>query len=89
MAVHPKLKNEDVTWVVNDIAELGVKIGDQCFFMYKGRSYQGGTKYRHVYKREFGETCHPDSMKVMPINYIGCCGEDESVWKNIENSLEY
>lgn len=34
----PKLKPEDVEWVVNDIAELGVKIGDQFFFLYKGYS---------------------------------------------------
>jgi hypothetical protein len=32
------LKKEDVEWIVNDIAELGVKIGDQFFFCYKGRS---------------------------------------------------
>lgn len=33
-----RLKPEDVEWVVNDNAELGVKIGDQFFFLYKGRS---------------------------------------------------
>lgn len=33
-----RLKSDDVEWVVNDLAELGVKIGDQFFFLYKGRS---------------------------------------------------
>ena len=63
-----KLKCDDVEWVVNDNAELGVKIGDQLFFMYKGRSleyeegkHDDGTpiKYRPIGKREFGECCHP------------------------------
>ena len=62
------LEAENVEWVVNDIGELGVKIGDQFFFLYKARSlvYKGGQhddgrpmKWRHVYKREFGECCHP------------------------------
>ena len=41
-----KLKSEQVEWIVNDIAELGVKIGDQFFFLYKGRSlvYGGDEK---------------------------------------------
>ncbi len=56
--VYKKLENSDVEWVVNNIGELGVKIGDQFFFLYKGRSYQCGEKWRPVYKREFGETCH-------------------------------
>ena len=62
-----KLKEDDVEWVVNDSAELGVKIGNQVFFLYKGRSFQysglkdDGTlmKYRPVFKREFGESCLP------------------------------
>ena len=54
-----RLKQEQVEWVVNDQAELGVKIGDQFFFLYKGRSYKGGEKWRYVGKREFGECCHP------------------------------
>ena len=33
-----RLKAEQVEWVVNDIAELGVKIGNQFFWLYKGHS---------------------------------------------------
>jgi hypothetical protein len=62
------LSADKVEWIVNDNAELGVKIGDQCFFLYKGESlvYESGKHddgtpmmYRMVGKREFGECCHP------------------------------
>lgn len=62
------LKADDVQWVVNDIAELGVKIGNQFFFLYKGHSlvyedaeHDDGTPmhWRPVFKREFGECAHP------------------------------
>ncbi len=62
------MKAEDVQWVVNDIAELGVKIGDQFFWLYKGGSFvypdgkhDDGTtiRWRLVGKREFGESCVP------------------------------
>lgn len=33
-----RLEPEDVQWITNDLGELGVKIGDQFFFLYKGRS---------------------------------------------------
>ena len=33
-----RLRADQVEWVVNDLAELGVKIGDQFFFLYKGTS---------------------------------------------------
>lgn len=63
-----QLTAEDVVWVVNDIAELGVKIGNQFFFLYKGCSLVYGTgqhddgrpmQWRPVFKREFGECAHP------------------------------
>lgn len=54
------LNEDDVQWVVNDIAELGVFIGGKQFFLYKGESYVGGRKFRLVGKREFGETQHPN-----------------------------
>lgn len=68
------LQEDDVEWVVNSIAELGVKIGNQFFFLYKGTSlvYQDpadesdGEKpllWRYVYKREFGECAHPINDK--------------------------
>ena len=56
-------------WVVNNLGELGVKIGERLFFLYKGRSIEYGPKdmegdeppmmWRTVGKREFGECCHP------------------------------
>lgn len=92
-----KLKQDDVQWVVNDIGELGVKIKDQFFFLYKGESYQGGDKWRHVFKREFGECCHPwnaielkefgdilNPRKIsLPEKFIGYFGEPESDWEDL------
>lgn len=63
-----KLTTAQVEWVVNDHAELGVKIGEQFFWLYKGRSIayanaqhdDGGPMFwRPVFKREFGECAHP------------------------------
>ena len=60
------LSPEDVEWVVNDTGELGVKIGSNIFFLYKGESlrysqptHEDGTPrmYRRVEKWEFGESC--------------------------------
>lgn len=62
-----------IKWVVNDMAELGVKINGKCYFLYKGDSivyedgkHEDGTDILHrlVGKREFGECCHP-------LNYRG------------------
>lgn len=59
---------DNVTWVVNDLGELGVEVNGRCFFLYKGRSleyidgkHDDGTPilYRRVGKREFGETQWP------------------------------
>jgi hypothetical protein len=58
------LRSTDVEWIVNSDGDLGVKIGDQFFFLYKGESFMYGEnrhptqhsdKYRIVDKREFGE----------------------------------
>lgn len=55
-------------WIVNSMGELGVKLGDRCFFLYKGDNieYESGLHddgtpimFRIVGKREFGETCQP------------------------------
>lgn len=65
-------------WVVNDNAELGVKINDKFFWLYKGESFEyksnkhdDGTpiKYRKVGKREFGECCYPPHLKKIPEKY--------------------
>jgi hypothetical protein len=59
------LRSSDVEWIVNGLGELGVKIGDQMLFCYKGESimYAEDIKpedpemyYRPVGKREFGES---------------------------------
>jgi hypothetical protein len=61
---------QEPEWIVNDMGELGVKLGNRCFFLYKGDNieYEDGTHsdgtpimYRMVGKREFGETCKPDA----------------------------
>lgn len=84
------ISEDDVEWVVNDMSELGVKIGSRFFFLYKGDSleykefenakHEDGTmmKYRQVGKREFGECCYPLHLKVLPERYIE--GED---WKEL------
>jgi hypothetical protein len=73
-----QLQSENVEWVVNDIAELGVKIGNQFFWLYKGHSlvyddatYDDGTPmmWRLVGKREFGECCHPIDLTRLPDRY--------------------
>lgn len=80
-----RLHPDQVEWVVNSLGELGVKIGNQFFFLYKGESIQYSTNesdyhYRPVGKREFGEVC-------TPINYddpwkSGTVSRDDSdLWK--------
>jgi hypothetical protein len=55
-------------WIVNNLGELGVRVGGRFFFLYKGRSLEYRNdgdpderlmRYRPVGKREFGETCQP------------------------------
>ena len=54
----------DILWIVNDLGELGIKIFDNCIFMYKGELFQYHEnphpekpfKYRIINKREFGES---------------------------------
>ena len=47
-----------VEWIVNVDGELGVKVGAELYFMYKGRAFQYSSEilYRPVEKREFGES---------------------------------
>jgi len=93
----------DVEWVVNQIAELGVKIGDQFFFCYKGHSltYTGENgsdvvlmensdqpmHWRPVFKREFGECVHPINYK--DLTKIGTVSLDDSDnWKPLPAARE-
>lgn len=61
-----------VEWVVNTSGELGVKIGNTCYYLYKGESLIYETEpmmYRKVEKREFGESCiSPEYCKTTKIN---------------------
>jgi hypothetical protein len=63
-----QMTGEQVQWITNDNGELGVKIGEQFFFLYKGCSlvYEEGKHddgrpmmWRNVGKREFGECAYP------------------------------
>lgn len=59
----------NVNWVVNSISELGVEVNGEYRFLYKGHSiiYKDNINsddnskvfVRPVFKREFGECCHP------------------------------
>ena len=64
------MKDQIVNWVVNSIGELGVEVNGEYHFLYKGHSliYKDGEPegengsrlmVRPVFKREFGECCHP------------------------------
>ena len=63
---------DEVKWVVNDLGELGVRIGDTSYFMYKGESivysetHEDGTRMmqRPVQKREFGEVCRVPGLEI-------------------------
>lgn len=91
------LRAEDVEWVVNDIAELGVKIGGQFFFLYKGHSLvydeathdDGSTMHwRPVFKREFGECAHPINYK--DPTKIGTVSLDDSDdWQVLPQAKSY
>lgn len=84
------LSADAVEWVVNSLAELGVKIGDQFFFLYKGESlvyheddsdeFGAPLQWRHVGKREFGECCHPIN-DADPTRYGTVSTNDGRTWE--------
>lgn len=65
-----KLTRMDVNWIVNTLGELGVRIGNQMFFCYKGESIDYGPdedmRWRSVGKREFGETINARNFNWTP-----------------------
>jgi len=85
------IEAKDVEWVVNEIGELGVRIEKRCFFLYKGCSLEYDAddeiKCRLVYKREFGEVCHPldwwypdGRCKYTQDSYVGARGDQPEDW---------
>lgn len=70
MEENQELEDKDVQWIVNDLGELGVKVRDRYFFMYKGRSYFAGEKWRPIFKREFGETCQSPHTRAANMSAI-------------------
>lgn len=50
--LHYVLRSDDVQWIINSSNELGVRVGNQCFFYHEGRSVQysaaSGLKFRPV-----------------------------------------
>lgn len=92
------LKESQVEWVVNDLAELGVKIKGQFFWCYKGRSLTYGAEesgggialhddgtpmhWRPVWNREFGECVHPLNYRD-PTKYGTVSLEDSDEWKTL------
>lgn len=84
------LSAEEVEWVVNDIGELGVRIGGRSFYLYKGHSlvyndfHDDGSPMleRLVAKREFGEVCHPPHLSDTPSDAERWYTEGEG-WKQI------
>ncbi len=66
------IQDDNVKWIVNSFGELGVQVGNQKFFMYKGESLQYPTGrddegneilFRRIGKREFGETIWPSQWR--------------------------
>jgi len=82
---------DKVQWIVNDNAELGVLVNGVAYFLYKGESliYEDAAhddgrpmSYRPVFKREFGECCHPINYKNP--EYIGTVSLDDSdEWQSL------
>ena len=85
-----KLRPMDVQWIVNNDGDLGVKVGAQFFFLYKGESlvfHEGNEdtarpmKWRPVEKREFGECARP--VRLCGENPYPARYEDGEDWQDL------
>jgi len=52
------LRSDDVQWIINSANEVGVRVGNQCFFYHESRSVQysaaAGLKFRPICSRDMG-----------------------------------
>lgn len=88
-------------WIVNDLGELGVKVGGRLFFLYKGSSLEytspehtnsdGPSRYRPVGKREFGEVCrstpHNVEIAIRKIELFSQNAQDRTTHSQLKDVL--
>lgn len=63
------------TWIVNDLGELGVKIDDRLFFLYKGDNIE----YGDLGNVHDGFACHDDGSR-MRYRIVGKREFGETCW---------
>lgn len=64
------------SWVVNDLGELGVKVADRFFFLYKGYSLEYGGSLE---SQRLGFSCHDDG-EAMHYRIVGKREFGETCW---------
>ena len=86
------IETKDVTFIVNDSGELGVKISNKTFWLYKDHTpkvydtakHENGDTimYRPIMKGEFGNECRPVSFDVSILENDGRYTEGMG-WKKL------